>query len=117
VLPSGSLEKLATALSDQFAMLYDVRPADPRARFDGDVLTFSFEGGLTPADEALVLSGQVESLRDFRDAFFEAVGKDLRAVVGTLTGAEVAFFAAAFDAGSETTNCYFTLQPDPHTAG
>jgi Na+-translocating membrane potential-generating system (MpsC) len=112
-MPAGTLEKVALGLADQVAVLYDVRPDDPRIRFADDQLSFSFQGGLTPADEALLERGKGEELRLFREAFFETIADQLGAVVGSLTHSPVTFFSIAFDAETRTTNCYFTLGNDP----
>jgi uncharacterized protein YbcI len=110
------VDRVAAALCDQILLLYEMRPLDPQAHFDGDVLFFSYRGGLSGADEAMLETGRGEELRIFREAFFESVAPQLRDVVSALTGTPVAFFSTAFDAASRRTHCYFTLERDPGSA-
>lgn len=108
-----TVDQVAGALCDQILILYEARPLDPQARYDGRVLSFSFEGGLSGADEAMLATGHAEELRIFREAFFESVAVQLCAVVAAIAGAPVAFFSTAFNAGARRTHCYFTLESDP----
>jgi hypothetical protein len=108
---SASLEAVARVLADQLALLYDARPGDPQARLDGNVLAFTFAGGLSPSDERLLEVGRGEQAREFRERFLEAVEPQLRAIVAGLLTVEVQRFFAGFEPESRRTECYFVLVP------
>jgi len=112
VLLSGArLEALAATLAEQLLLLYGARPADPRARLDGNLLTFTFHSGLSGSDELLLTSGQEEKMRQFREQFLEAASiQGLNEIVSSFVHADVAFFFNAFDSPSRTTSCFFVLQ-------
>jgi hypothetical protein len=103
-LDQAQLDRLAASLADQFAILYDARPLDPRVALTGDLLAFSFHGGLAPSDEWLLKAGRDEELRDFREHFLRAVGGQLETVVEALCGAQVQRFVAAFHPGERATD-------------
>lgn len=108
-LSAGRLAEVARGLAEQFTLLYDATPVDPRAQMAGNTLTVAFEGGLTVLDERHLEAGRTEELRRFRERFFEATGEQMRSVVSTLTGGQVTFFSSAFDPGSRTTSMLFVL--------
>jgi hypothetical protein len=103
--------RLATSLADQFAALYDSSPADPWVSVEGEMLTFAFQGGLSPADEWLLDSGRTIELREFREHFLHVVADQLTAVVEALTEFEVRRLLPAFDSDSRTTRCFFLVAP------
>jgi uncharacterized protein YbcI len=104
------LDDLVAGLSDQLTLLYGVRPGDPRADLNGNVLAFTFEGGLSGSDELLLEAGHDQRVREFHEHFLQAASEQLAGIVSSFTGASVAFFFAAFNPGSRTTNCFFMLE-------
>lgn len=104
------LGDLVAGLTDQLALLYGVRPGDPRADLNGNVLAFAFQGGLSGSDELLLEAGRDRQVREFHEHFLHAASEQLAAIVSSVTGAPVAFFFAAFDSDSRTTNCFFVLE-------
>lgn len=103
------LSRIAAGLSDQFAILYDAKPLNPRARMAGNMLAIAFHGGLTVADEKHLEAGHFDELREFRERFLVVVADDLKSVVESLSGGQVTFFSAAFDPVTRTTNLLFVL--------
>jgi uncharacterized protein YbcI len=108
--PDG-LARIAASLADQFAALYDASPVDPRASFAGDVLTFAFEGGLSPSDQWLLEAGREEQLQEFREHFLRVIGDQLTEVVEGLGAVEVRHFFSTFEASGRTTSCFFIVAP------
>jgi uncharacterized protein YbcI len=103
------LARIAAGLADQFALLYEAKPADPRAQMAGNMLAFTFEGGLSRADEMHLRSGRREAVQKFRERFLEIVAEQLKSVAASLSGGRVTFFSGAFDPDSRTTNMLFVL--------
>jgi hypothetical protein len=103
------LGRIATGLADQFALLYEAKPADPRAQMAGNMLAFTFEGGLSRSDELHLRSGRPEVVQKFRERFLEVVAEQLKSVAASLSGGRVTFFSGAFDPDSRTTNMLFVL--------
>jgi uncharacterized protein YbcI len=112
-LNGTDLGRLASALADQFAVLYDARPLDPRASFADQVLAFSFDGGLARSDEWLLRAGRDEQLCDFREQFMRVIERDLDNVVEALSGCQVVRFVSSFDPTTRVTDCFFTLAKPP----
>jgi hypothetical protein len=104
-----STDSLATTLADQIALLYEARPGDPRVGVNENMLTFTFEGGLTASDECLLAVGRDRDVREFRERFLHAASPRLSEIVSAFAEAEVTFFFTAFDAGARTTSCFFVL--------
>ena len=103
------LGEIATGLADQFEVLYEAKPADPRANMAGNMLTIAFQGGLSPADETHLGAGHGGELRDFRECFLEVVAEDLSTTAELLTGSHVTYFSGLFDPATRTTNMLFVL--------
>jgi uncharacterized protein YbcI len=108
-LGAEQLARIAAGLADQFSLLYEAKPADPRAQMAGNMLTFTFHGGLSTSDENHLQAGHSEELRGFRERFLEVVAEQLKSVVASLSGGHVTFFSGAFDPGTRTTNMLFVL--------
>lgn len=108
-LGDEALERVATTLSDLYRVLYEERPADPRASLTGNMLAFVFEGGLSVNDEWLLRSGRDDRLREFRQNFFEVVSDEMVGVVGNLTGMPVTYSFFGFDPKTRTTHAIFVL--------
>lgn len=108
-LSEERLAAIAAGLADQFALLYEEKPVDPRAHMAGNMLTFAFQGGLSSADEKHLECGHADELRAFRECFLQVVSNQFEAVVESLTDGHVTFSSAAFDPGSRTTNMLFVL--------
>jgi hypothetical protein len=106
---AGELQWLAASLAERFAELYAATPLDPRALCAGNVLTFTFQGGLAHADEKLLEVGAGEKLQRFREAFLRALADDFSAVISR-SGASVSSFLPAFDVASRTTHLIFILE-------
>jgi hypothetical protein len=106
------LDRVARALAEQFALLYEVSPTDPYAIFGGGVLTFAFHGGFTALDEHRLATGRVKDVREFRERFLRSVAEELNEVVeAVIPTARVNFFFVGFEADAGTTNCFFVLDP------
>jgi hypothetical protein len=106
------LDRIASALAEQFALLYEASPADPSASFGGGVLTFAFQGGFTALDEHRLATGRANDVRKFRERFLRGVAEELSEVVEAIVpAARVNFFFAGFDVAASTTNCFFVLDP------
>lgn len=103
------LGSIAAGLADQFALLYEAKPIDPRAHMAGNMLAFAFQGGLSVSDENHLEAGHFEELRAFRERFLEVVAGDLESTAGALTGTDVVFFSGVFDPDTRTTNMLFVL--------
>lgn len=111
-LTGEQLDRIVSALAEQFTLLYEVSPSDPRGTFGGGVLTFAFQGGFTALDEDRLATGRTEEVREFRERFLRAVAEELNEVVEAIVvSARVSFFFAAFDVEARTTNCFFVLDP------
>jgi hypothetical protein len=91
------LSRIAAGLADQFALLYGAKPADPRAQMAGNMLAFSFQGGLSVADEQHLRAERADAVRSFRERFLEVVADRLMEVAASLSGGRVTFFSSAFD--------------------
>jgi uncharacterized protein YbcI len=109
--PEG-LSRIAASLADQFATLYDASPVDPRASFAGDVVTFAFEGGLSPSDQWLLDAGREEQLQEFREHFLRVIGDQMKEVVEGLSAVEVRHIFPTFEAADRTTSCFFIVVPN-----
>jgi uncharacterized protein YbcI len=107
------LAEIAAGLADQFALLYDAKPTDPRAHMAGNMLAATFNGGLSLSDEKHLEAGHLDELREFRERFLEVVAGDLNSVVEMLSGGQVTFFSAAFDPPTRMTNMLFVLDLIP----
>ncbi len=106
------LDRVASALAEQFALLYEVSPSDPYAIFGGGMLTFAFRGGFTALDEHRLATGRAKDVREFRERFLRGVAEELNEVVEAIVPAvRVSFFFAGFDTAAGTTNCFFVLDP------
>jgi hypothetical protein len=106
------LDCVASALAEQFALLYEVSPAGPYATFGGGMLTFAFHGGFTELDEHRLATGRAEEVRKFRERFLRGVAEELNEVVEAMIPAvRVCFFFAGFDVAAGTTSCFFVLDP------
>lgn len=105
------LERLSTALVNQFAVLYDVEnTVDPRLGVAEGMLTFAFKGGFSEQDKNLLAAGRGDELRDFRERFLRAVAEEMNEVVESVVPTvRVTFFSAAFDTSSRLTYCFFVL--------
>jgi uncharacterized protein YbcI len=103
------LASIAAGLADQFALLYEARPADPQAHMAGNMLAIAFRGGLSVSDEKHLAAGHDDELRAFRERFMEVVADELKSVVESFSGGHVRFFSSAFDPVSRTTNMLFVL--------
>ncbi len=103
------LSQIATGLADQFELLYDAKPLDPRANMAGNMLAVAFQGALSPADEKHLEGGHADETRAFRERFLEVVAGDLRSTTESLTGGQVTYFSGAFDPSTRTTNMLFVL--------
>jgi uncharacterized protein YbcI len=108
-LEDETLRRVAATLSDLYFMLYQERPADAHASLTGNMLAFTFEGGLGVSDEWLLRSGRGERLREFRQNFFEVVSDELVGVVGDLTGLPVTYAFYGFDPKTRTSHSVFVL--------
>src|SRR4051812_30716491 len=92
------LDRIASALTDQFALLYEVSPTDPYAIFGGGMLTFAFQGGFTARDEHGLATGRAKDVGEFRERFLRGVAEELNEVgEAILPAARVSFFFAGFD--------------------
>ena len=91
------LAGIASGLADQFALLYEATPVDPRAHMAGNMLAIAFQGGLSPADERHLEAGRLDEVRQFRESFVDAVGDDLKAAVRSRAPAEVTFVSNVVD--------------------
>lgn len=106
------LDRVASALAKQFALLYEASPADPYATFGGGMLTFAFQGGFTALDEHRLATGRAKDVRKFRERFLRGVAEELSEVVEAIIPAvRVGFFFAGFDVAAGITNCFFVLDP------
>jgi hypothetical protein len=106
------LDRVASALAEQFALLYEASPTDPYATFGGGMLTFVFQGGFTALDEHRLATGRAKDVRKFRERFLRGVAEELNEVVEAIIPvARVSFFFAGFDVTAGTTNCFFVLDP------
>jgi hypothetical protein len=103
------LAEIARGLADQFAILYEEKPVDPRAHMAGNMLTFAFQGGLSRADELHLEHGHGEELRAFRECFLQVVSGRFQGLVESLSGGHVTFSSGVFDPESRTTNMLFVL--------
>jgi uncharacterized protein YbcI len=112
-LDAATLRRLATSLSDQFALLYDARPIDPTVGVINDSLVYAFHGGLTLADERLMDAGRGAEVREFRERFLKVAGEQLSAVVEALTGGAVTSFFGTFDPVSGLTEGTFFIDSRP----
>jgi hypothetical protein len=111
-VPAEQLDRIVSALAEQFTLLYEANPTDPYATFGGGVLTFAFQGGFTVLDKSRLATGRAEEVRDFRERFLQAVAEELNEVVeANVSSTRVSFFFAAFDVAARTTNCFFVLDP------
>lgn len=108
-LGDDALERIATSLTDLYALLYDERPADAHTSLTGNMLAFVFEGGLSVGDEWLLRAGETEQLTEFRRQFFDVVSDELVGVVGDLTGLTVTYSFYGFDPQTRTTHAVFVL--------
>jgi uncharacterized protein YbcI len=108
-LGSERLARIGAGLADQFALLYGASPTDPQAQMAGNMLTFTFQGGLSVADENHLRAGRFDAVRRFREGFLEVVAEKLKTVAASLSGSQVTFFSSAFDPESRTTNMLFVL--------
>jgi uncharacterized protein YbcI len=108
-LGDETLGRVAATLSDLYFMLYEERPADAHASLTGNMLAFTFEGGLGVSDEWLLRSGRGERLREFRQNFFEVVSDELTGVVGDLVGLPVTYAFYGFDPKTRTSHSVFVL--------
>jgi uncharacterized protein YbcI len=112
VVTEQELDRVARVLAEQFALLYEVSPADPYATFGGGVLTFAFQGGFTALEEHRLATGRAKDVREFRERFLRGVAEELNEVVeAVIPVARVNFFFAGFDVETGTTNCFFILDP------
>src|SRR3954451_8933719 len=109
MLGEEALDWTASGLGECFELLYEATPADPQIACAGNVLAFSFGGGLSPADEHLLELGAETELRDFREEFLRAVEPQLREVVEERSGVATSFYFAAFDPSARTTSVVFLL--------
>jgi hypothetical protein len=107
------LAEIAGGLADQFAALYEATPLDPRAHMAGNMLTFTFQGGLSLSDENHLEASHFDELRAFRERFLEVIADSLKSTAGLLAGAEVSFFSGVFDPATRTTNMLFVLDLIP----
>lgn len=106
------LDRVARVLAEQFALLYEVNPADPYAGFGGGVLTFAFQGGFTALEKHKLATGRAKDVREFRERFLRGVAEELNEVVeAVIPAVRVNFFFAGFDVDTGTTNCFFVLDP------
>lgn len=110
------LARIAAGLAEQFALLYEAEPVDPRVHMAGNMLTFAFQGGLSISDQKHLEAGHLDELRAFRERFLEVVSGRLTSVVETLSGGQVTFSSGVFDPGSRTTNMLFVLDLLPDDA-
>ncbi len=117
ILDAAGLDRLAAGLADQFATLYDSRPLDPRTTLSDHLLAFSFDGGLSRADEWLLETGRDEQLRRFREQFMKVIEGQLGNVVEALSGHRVVRYVASFDPATRITDCFFTLTAAAGSAG
>jgi hypothetical protein len=109
-ITAQELDRVASALAEQFALLYEVSPTDPYATFGGGVLTFVFHGGFTALDEHRLATGRADDVRKFRERFLQGVAEELNEVVEAIVPAvRVNFFFAGFAAAAATTSCFFVL--------
>lgn len=108
-LDGEQLVRISGGLADQFALLYEATPADPRAQMAGNMLTFAFAGGLSTSDEKHLEAGHEAELKAFRERFLESVSEQLKSTVAALSGGHVTFFSGVFDPGSRMTNMLFVL--------
>jgi uncharacterized protein YbcI len=109
LLSETALERTAATLADQFALLYDAPPLDPRASLTANILTFVFEGGLSPSDEWLLKKGLHDKLNDFRVYFMKVVSAQLDQIVNDLLGVTVTSSFFGFDPTTRTTISIFVL--------
>jgi Na+-translocating membrane potential-generating system (MpsC) len=108
-LDSRQLRRVATGLADQFELLYGASPVDPRVQMAGDMLTFTFQGGLSRSDEQHLAAGHLDEVQSFRERFLEVAAEQLETVVAVLTGGRVTHYSGAFDPISRTTNLFFLI--------
>jgi uncharacterized protein YbcI len=108
-LEQERLSRIAAGLADQFALLYEAKPVDPRAQMAGNMLAFSFQGGLSVADENHLRARNPDAVRAFREGFLNVVAEQLKSVVASLSGGQVTYFSGAFDPDTRTTNMLFVL--------
>lgn len=106
------LDRVTSALAEQFTLLYEVSPTDPHATFGGGMLTFAFHGGFTAMDERKLATGRAKEVGEFRERFLKGVAEELNEVVeAVIPAARVSFFFAGFDLETHTTHCFFALDP------
>jgi Co/Zn/Cd efflux system component len=108
-LGDDALARIAAALADLYFALYEERPLDPHASLTGNMLGFVFGDGLSVADEWLLLHGNDERLREFREHFLSVISDELTAVVADLTGLPVTYSFYGFDPKTRTTHSIFVL--------
>jgi uncharacterized protein YbcI len=108
-LGNEALERIAGALCDLYALLYDERPVNARASLTANMLAVVFEDGLSVGDEWLLQCGKDERLSEFRSQFFEVVRDELVGVVADLTGLTVTYSFFGFDPKTRTTHAVFVL--------
>ena len=102
---------LAELLTDQFAVLDDTRPTEPRAVEDGIILVFTFVWPLTPADELLTASGHDEGLVRFRAEFLRIIAPSLAGLVELDLRREVNSSAPSLGGDPRYVSISFALGP------
>jgi hypothetical protein len=107
---SSGLSDLAECLADEYADRFDAAPVAAGARFDDDVLTFSFTQGLGREERVLRNELRMEELRDRRERFLEPAGAHLIGSVETFAHARVAFHIGLFDPGATATMILFGFE-------
>jgi hypothetical protein len=111
----GDRPELAKLLSDQFAVLDDVRPVGARAVIDGDVLVFAFTWPLSRADELLLGARYKDQVLGFRTELLKLIAPSLAELVEIDIGREVCcsrpsvaealrHAAVVFELGTATSN-------------
>lgn len=75
---------MAELLADQFTVLGDERPTEPRAFRDGDLLRFTFGWPVIPADEALIASGRLGVVIRLRTEFLEIATPAMAELVNSI---------------------------------
>jgi uncharacterized protein YbcI len=105
----GDGVELVDLLVDQFALLYEADPLNPVVAVVEDLLTFTFSGGLLPADELLLRSERAGRAAQFRSQALELIAEQMRDIVEGLVGRKVLACDGVFDSETWISSCSFTL--------
>jgi hypothetical protein len=110
VFSRTGLDALADCLCGRYAALYAAKPKDARARFEDDVITYSFRAGLRRADRELLAADNLEELQRTRERFLDVVGAQLAAPVEAFARSHVAFHVGLFEPEQTSTTLLFGFE-------